>query len=153
MFNVGITFQLLDENEQPPPGWKLATDHLIFYVKMDFTRKARYVLDGHKTENPAHSTYAGVASRDSVKIALPYTALNGLDVPAADIRNAYLQAPSSEKHYIVCGAEFGLEKVGKTALIKRALYGDKSAGRDFRNHLRLCMDHLGFVSCKADPDV
>ena len=99
-----------------------------------------------------HSTYAGVVSRDSVRIALTYVALNGLDVTAADIKNVYLQAPSSEKHYIVYGAEFGLENVGKTALIRRALYSGKSASRDFCNDLLSCMDHLGFVSCKADPD-
>ena len=72
---------------------------------------------------------------------------------AADIRNAYLQAPSSEKYYIICGPEFGLENVGERALIRRALYGGKSAGRDFRNHLRECMDILHFKSCPADPDV
>eukprot|EP00957_Ditylum_brightwellii_P079671 6058518-Ditylum_brightwellii.AAC.1 len=38
-------------------------------------------------------------------------ALNNLDVWAADIQNAYLQASLSQKHYIVCGAEFGLENV------------------------------------------
>ena len=31
--------------------------------------------------------------------------------------------------------------------------GGKSAGRDFRNHLRSCMNHLGFKPCRADPDV
>ena len=79
--------------------------------------------------------------------------MNGLDICAADIRNAYLQAPSSQKDYIVCGPEFGLENVGKVALIHRALYGGKSAGRDFRNHLRSCMHFLRFKSCPADPDV
>ena len=54
---------------------------------------------------------------------------------------------------MICGPEFGLENVGKRALIKRALYGGKAAGRDFRNHLRHCMKHLGFTSCLADPDV
>ena len=72
---------------------------------------------------------------------------------AADIRNAYLQAPSSQKDYIIGGPEFGLENIGKVALIHRALYGGKSAGRDFRNHLRSCMRYLNFVSCPADPDV
>ena len=72
---------------------------------------------------------------------------------AADIRNAYLQAPSLQKDYIICGVEFGLENVGKVALIWRALYGGKSAGKDFRNHLRSCMHHLDFIPCPADPDV
>ena len=71
----------------------------------------------------------------------------------AHIRNVYLQAPSSHKDFIYCGPEFGLENVGKPALIWRALYGDKTAGRDFRNHLRDCMQHMGFKSCPANPDV
>ena len=49
--------------------------------------------------------------------------------------------------------EFGLENVGKIALIKRALYGGKSAGRDFWEHLRNCMQFLTFPSWKADTDV
>ena len=72
-------------------------------------------------------------SRESVRIAFTYAALNGVDVQAADIQNAYIQAPSSRKDYIICGPEFGLENVGKVALIQRALYGGKTAGRDFRN--------------------
>ena len=109
---------------------------------MDFTRKARWVLDGHKTLDPIGSTYAGVVSRESVRIALTYAALNELDVFAADIRNAYLQAPLSQKDYIICGPEFGVENIGQTALIHRALYGGKAAGRDFRNHLRSCVEFL-----------
>ena len=76
-----------------------------------------------------------------------------LEVVAADIQNAYLQAPSSEKDFIICGAEFGLEHVCKVAFITRALYGGKVAGRDFWHHLRDCMNFLGFTSCQADPNV
>ena len=72
---------------------------------------------------------------------------------ACDIQNAYLQAPSSEKHYVVCGPEFGLENVGKYAIIVRALYGGKSAGADYWRHVRSAMEEMGFTSCKADPDV
>jgi hypothetical protein len=71
----------------------------------------------------------------------------------ADIKNAYLQAPSSEKHYIICGPEFGIENEGKVALIQRALYGGKVAGRDFWHHLRDCMRRLGFTFLNADPDI
>ena len=153
MTNVSIAFEILENDEGLMPGYSLATCHLIFDVKMDFTRKARFVLDGHKTPDPEGSTWAGVVSRESVRIALTYAALNDIDICAADILNAYLQAPSSKKHYIICGLEFGLENVGKRAKIVRALYGGKTSGRDFRNHLRSCMDHLEFESCKADPDV
>ena len=153
MVNVGIAFEVLDRGRAAPVGWKKVTGHLVWDLKMDFTRKARWVLDGHRTPDPIGSRYAGVVSRDSVRIAFTYAALNDLDVCAADIRNAYLQAPSSQKDFIICGPEFGLENVGKVALIHRALYGGKTAGRDFRNHLRACMFHLHFTSCPADPDV
>ena len=35
----------------------------------------------------------------------------------------------------------------------RALYGVKSSGADFRNHLRDCMEHLDFLSCLGDDEV
>ena len=54
---------------------------------------------------------------------------------------------------IICSPEFGLENDGQVALIHQALYGGKSTGKDFCNHLRTCMRHLDFVSCPADPDV
>ena len=103
--------------------------------------------------DPVGSTYAGVVSRESVRIALTYAALNDLDVFAANIQNAYLQAPSSQKDYIICRPEFGVENIGRTALIHQALYGGKAAGSDFRNHLHSCMEFLNFKSSLADPDV
>ena len=75
---------------------------------MDMTRKARWVIDGHKNPEQLHSTYAGVVSRESVSIALTYAELNELDVTCAAIRNSYLKAPSSHKYYIICGPEFGI---------------------------------------------
>jgi len=154
MKNTAVAFKHLGENESVPPGYEYAPlHHLIFDVKMDFTRKARLVFGGHKTSDPAGSTYAGVVSRESVRIAFTYAALLGLDVMAADIQNAYLSAPCSQKYYTVCGPEFGNELQGHKALIVRALYGGKSSGKDFRDHLRDCMEHLGYESCLADPDV
>ena len=84
-------------------------------------------------------------------IAFTYAALNGLDVCAGDIRNAYLQTPSSQKDYIVCSSEFCLENVGHVALIHRALYRGKCAGLNLRNHLRLFMRHLDLTSCLVNP--
>ena len=106
MYNVGVAFEILDEGAHAPHGWKQVAGHLVWDVKMDFTRKARWFLDGHKTLDPIGSTYAGIVSRESVRIALTYEALNDLDVFAADIWNAYLQALSSQKDYIICGPEF-----------------------------------------------
>ena len=153
MGNNAIAFEIKNHGEKAPPGYFKATGHIIWDVKMDFTRKARWVKDGHKTPDSAQTNYSGVVSRESIRIALTYAALLGLPVCGADIQNAYLQAPSSEKHYIICGPEFGIENEGKVAIIVRALYGGKVAGRDFWHHLRDSMRRLGFTSSKADPDV
>ena len=153
MYNVGVAFEILGAGQRAPKGWRLATGHLIWDVKMDFTQKARWVLDGHKMSTPEGTTFGSVVSRESVQIIFMYMALNGIVIFGTDIQNAYLQAPSSQRDYIICGSEFGLENVGRVALIHQALYRGKTAGKDFRNHLRSCMGHLGFKSCPADLDV
>ena len=120
---------------------------------MDFTRKARWVLNGHKTPDPIWSTYAGILSSESVHISFILSALTGIEVCASDIRNAYLQAPSYQKDYIVCGPEFGIENLVKYALVWRDLYGGKSAGMDFLNYIRSWMRYLDFASRPVNPDV
>ena len=148
-----IAFEILEPGQKAPPGWFKATGHIVFDVKMDFTRKARWVKDGYKDPDLTTSSFAGVVSQESIRIILTYVGLLRLPVIGGDIKNAYLQAPSSEKHFIVCGPEFGTENVGRVALIRRALYGGKVAGRDFWHHLRECMGRIGFTSSRADPDV
>ena len=137
----------------PPPSFKNSSGHLIFDMRMTIERKAQWVNDRYKTHDPNYCTFAGVVSHESIHIALTTAALNDLPICACDIQNAYLQAPSSEKHYIICGPEFGIDNVGKLAVIARALYGGKSAGADYWRHVRYAMSTMGFESCCADPDV
>ena len=88
----------------------------------------------------------GVVSREC-QDRLTYAGLNGLDVFAADIRNAYLQAPNSCKDNIIYGPEFGLKNEGKVAPIHCALYGGKIVKRYFRSFI--LDEFLGFqvMSC------
>ena len=58
MQNNGVAFNILELGSSAPPGWSKVTGHLVFDVKMDFTRKARWVLDGHRTPDPIGSSYA-----------------------------------------------------------------------------------------------
>ena len=148
-----VAFDILEQDQKVEPGRKYLECYMIFEVKMDFRRKARFVANGAKTPDLTTTNFAGVVSRDTVRIALTYAALNGLEVMSSDILNAYLQAPISEKYWTICGPEFGPELEGCKAHIVRALYGCKSAGRDFRNHLRECMEMLGYSPCLADPDL
>jgi Reverse transcriptase (RNA-dependent DNA polymerase) len=110
------------------------------------------VAGGHMTKAPATLTYASAVSRESVRIALTLAALNDLEVKTADIENAYLTAPMSEKIWTKLGPEFGADN-GMKAILVQALYGLKSVGASFRNHLATCMRQLGYTSCMADPDV
>jgi hypothetical protein len=93
-------------------------------------------------------------SRESVRLALLIAALNDLDVRLTDIKNAYLNAPITEKYYVIAGDEFGPELKGRCMKIVRALYGLKSAGAAFRAHLATILRHsMNFRPCEADPDV
>jgi hypothetical protein len=126
---------------------------MIFDVTMeDFRRKARFVDVGHTPDTPHAMAYASVISRESLRIALTLAALNDLDVKMADIENAYLTAPITEKVWTLLGPEFG-DDAGKRALIVRALYGLTSAGIAFRNHLVEFMNHLGWHPFRADRDL
>ena len=104
------------------------------------------------TETPAAITYASVVSREIVRIALTLAALNDLEVECGDVLNAYVTAPVSEKIWTKLGPMFG-EDQGKVALVVRALYGLKSSGAAFRNHLADCMRSLDYKPCLADPDL
>jgi hypothetical protein len=141
------------KNNQSPPTYQEIICHMIFDVKMeDFRRKAMFVAGGHTADTPHAMTYSSVVSRESVRIALTIAALNNLDVKMAHIENAYLTAPITEKVWTVPGPEFGYD-AGKRALIVRDIYGLKSAGAAFRNHLAKFMKHLGWNPCRTDRDL
>jgi hypothetical protein len=102
-------------------GFQEIKCHMIFDVKMDLTRKARFVAGGHMTEPPASITYSSVVSHDSVRLAFLLAALNDLDILACDIGNAYLNAPCRERVWLVAGPEFG-SRQGTVVKVVRALY-------------------------------
>ena len=85
-------------------------------------------------------------------MALTITDLNGLQAKAADIMNAYVTAPITEKIRTVLVPEFGSDS-RKKAIIVHAQYVLKSSGAAFRNHLSDRMRHMGYKSGMADPDL
>ena len=100
-------------------GWLVHMEHKKAHARARTTASPIYLTIVLKTNykecmpDPSCCTYAGgVVSRETVQIALTYAALNDVvPVMAADIWNAYLQAPSSLKHFIICGLGFGIENV------------------------------------------
>lgn len=125
---------------------------MIFDVKMDGTRKARYVAGGHLTEVPSVVTYSSVVSRESIRVLLVIAALNDLEVSSCDIQNAYINARPREKVYFKAGLEFG-EQAGKLMKVVRALYGLKSSGAAFRSKLAGELKEMGYIPLTGDPDV
>lgn len=133
-------------------GYQEIKCHTIFDIKMEnFQRKARFVAGGHTTQPPDSITYSSVVARDSVRIAMLVAALNDLDLCAADIGNAYLNANCREKIWTVAGPEFGSNQ-GKAMIIRKALYGLKSSGAAWRSLLASTLREMNFKSTTADPD-
>jgi hypothetical protein len=156
MKNVRPAFEVWEKSSDDiPPGYQQINCHLMFDVKMgkNFRRKARFVAGGHTTEVPESLiTYSLVVSRDSVRIALTIAALNSLNVIACDIQNAFLTADCREKTWTIAGSEFGSE-AGTIFIVKKALYGLKSAGAAIRSLLADTLVDTGYQPTKADPDV
>ena len=145
--------ELLTNGGKIPVGYQLIKCHMIFDIKMDFTRKARFVAGGHLTDPPKESVYSSVVTRESVRLFFLIAALNDLDVLSCDIQNAYLNAGTKKRNYFFCGLEFGAQNEGKPVLIVKALYGLRSSGVQWRDHIANTLRIAGFKSCKADADV
>jgi hypothetical protein len=153
MTDNAIAFKILEDDQPIPIGSQWIPCHMIFDVRPDFTRKARYVAGGHRTETPASLTYSSVVSRESVCIAFLFATLNDVDILSADIGNAYLQALVREKVHTMAGPQFGPNNRGKTVIIVRALYGLKSSGAAWHAKLSETLHSLGFKPSLADADV
>ena len=97
-------------------------------------------------------TYSSLVGQETVRIALTIAALNGLQVKASDVMNAYVTTPCSENIWTFLGKEFRTDQ-GKKAIIVRVLYGLKSSGSAFHSHLEDCMRSMGYTSCRGENDL
>ena len=133
---------------------KFSFRHMIFDLKMDFTHKTCFIAGGHVTAPPSLITYVSVVSRDLVKIAFTLAALNGVDVQAADMEDAYLNTECKERIRTVRGPECcSLSLKEKSLIVVRALYGLKLSCVTWCVHLAKSLFGMGFKSLRADLDV
>ena len=80
-------------------------------------------------------------------------ALNGLELVAGDIQNAFLEAPTREKILFYAGYEWKANE-GRVVVVVRALYGLKSSALQFCKHLAEALGNtLGFKPSLTDPDL
>ena len=126
--------------------------HFVYAIKHDGRYKARLVAGGHLTKEPEHSIYSGVVSLKGIRIVTFLGELNNIPIYSTDIGNAYLEAKTKEKVYIIAGHEFGpLE--GHTLIINKALYGLHSSGLRWHEHLADSLRIMGFSTTKAENDI
>ena len=71
---------------------------------------------------------------------------------AADIINAYLNAPCRKLIWIVAGPEFGSNE-GCVVKVVRAWYSLKSSGSSWNAMLSQTMMYMKYTRCKSDHDV
>ena len=134
-----------------PDGYQKIRVHLIFAAKHD-GHKAILVAGGDLTPDPIESIYSGVVSIRALRLVIFLAKLNNLAVWGADIGNAYLEAKTKEKLYVVAGPEFE-ELEGHILVIYNALYGLKSSALTWSQKIHDIMLDMGFSPCKADPCV
>jgi hypothetical protein len=108
MNNFIIESKILNREESAPPTYREIRCRMIFDIILeDFRCNSRFFAGGHTTDTSHAMTYASVVSSESVRLAFNLYVLNDFDVKMADIENAYLTAPFTEKFWTVLGPEFG----------------------------------------------
>ena len=98
------------------------------------------------------TVYSGVVSIRNLRLAMFLAELNNLEYWGADVGNAYLQALTREKLYIVGGPEFE-ELQGHVLVMYKALYGTRSGGACRHDKFFDILHDMGFKPSKADPDI
>ena len=102
------TFEDLNKGTRTPPGYTSIYCHLVFDFKEDGHCKAQFVAGGHLTAPPKDSIYSSVASLHSICIVAFLIKLNGLELSAANVGNAYLEAQNKKLVAFKAGPESGL---------------------------------------------
>ena len=139
-------------NARELAGYKKINLHFVYAVKHDGRYKSRIVAGGHLTDTPVESVYSGVVSLRGVRFCIFLAELNELQVWQTDVGNAYLEAFTKEKVYVIAGPEFA-EIQGHVLIISRALYGLKSSGLRWYERFADVLRGMGFDPCPAEPEI
>ena len=132
-----------------PAGYQKITVHLIFAVKYDGRHKARLAADGHLSPEPVESIYSGVVSLRYLKLVIFLGKLNNLELWGADIGNAYLEAPTEEKLYIVAGPEFE-DWEGYILTCSKSIIWTKIFRERWAETLHDILKDMNFIPSRAD---
>ena len=110
----------------------------------------RLVADCCLIPEPVENIYSGVVSLRHLRLVIFLGELNNLELWGGDIGNAYLEAYTHEKLFIIAGAEFE-ELEGFILIFNKALIGLKSSGKRLAERFYDIIKDIGFKAAKADP--
>jgi hypothetical protein len=113
--------------DKPPDGHKKIRAHLVFDIKHDGHKASTLRCRWTPYRCSQCKCLLWVVSLRSLRMVAFLSELNGLDLWATDIGNAYLEAKTSELLFIVASPEFG-DLEGHVLVIYKALYGLCSSG-------------------------
>ena len=146
-------FKVIPDGQPVPKGHKRIPYHVVHAVKFDGRLKSRLVAGGHMSPSVhKEDKFSTVVSMEAVRLGFMVARLNGLHVCAGDIGNAYLNAHTNEKVFIIAGPEFGPKLAGKRLIIDKSLYGLQSSGARFHELTTVVLAEMGLKPTKADPD-
>ena len=151
------TFNVLGPGEKPPDDYTYVPLLMTFDVKFDGRYKARMCANGSRTPHTGDEIYSGVVGMDTVRLAFFLAALNDLQVCAADVSCAFLQALCKEKIYTRAGVEFQFlgdqNLVGRNLTFHKVLYGTRTASAAFHEACAQVLHQMGYTPSKANPDL
>ena len=124
MENLKVDFEIIDDVCKIQVGNNKDSSHLAFDIRMMLERKACRIKDGHNIPKHNSSILSIVVSIEIIRILLTHAAPNDVPMCTCNVQNACLQVLSSEKNYVICCTEFGLDNVGEHATIVHVLCGD-----------------------------
>ena len=110
------------------------------------------MVGGHVVDSTEHTTYSFTTKYVSTRLMLLIAVNNGLGFMAGDIGNEFCKASCAEKIWSCCGAEFGL-RCGALAVLKRDLYGLKTASNSFQKYSGDFLRDLGLTPSREYQDL
>jgi hypothetical protein len=145
------TFRRLKKGEHLSAAYQRIPYFIVFTNKFDGRRKAQLMANGSRCKMDSAESYSRVVRMETVHLGFLLAEMNGLEICTTDIGSAYLHGKTREKCYIVAGPEFGNLK-GEKLIIDKGLYGLKSSGARFHEHLSDKIRKMGYHPSKADSD-
>ena len=146
-------FKILEKGQISPRNYQYIKLLWTFDVKFDGRKRARCNAGGHMTEPlPQEETYSSVVALDTVRLAFVAAELMDMEIVAADIGSAYIQAMTKEAVYTVAGPEFGKNE-GCYMIVEKALYGFQTSGNAWHEKFADNLRSMKFKPSKADQDL